>query len=205
MMLSLDGLVARPGRHGAGGWGLPPADPALKEKLAWFRDIGLHLMGRATYQEMAEFWPASNDGYAAPMNNIPKVVFSRTLERADWPESRIARGDLAAEITALKRDSNSLTPRLTAPARRSTSTAGRPEERWTTTDWIAGTRIIELLGRVLINRPAVSAFPATLTLSRRRRMTESDPNRTLRTWLFFSPKEGGPPSSFRFGHVLTDP
>jgi len=45
MMLSLDGLVARPGRHGAGGWGLPPADPALKEKLAWFRDIGLHLMG----------------------------------------------------------------------------------------------------------------------------------------------------------------
>jgi len=64
----------------------------------------LHLMGRATYQEMAEFWPASNDAYAAPMNDIPKVVFSQTLERADWPESRIARGNLAAEITALKRE-----------------------------------------------------------------------------------------------------
>ena len=105
MMLSLDGLVARPGRHGAGGWGLPPGDPALKErKLAWFHDIGLHLMGRATYQEMAEFWPASNDAYAAPMNDIPKVVFSQTLERADWPESRIVRGDLGAEITVLKRE-----------------------------------------------------------------------------------------------------
>jgi dihydrofolate reductase len=105
MMVSLDGLVARPGRHGAGGWGLPPADSALKErKLGWFRDIGLHLMGRATYQEMAEFWPTSNDAYAAPMNDIPKVVFSQTLKQADWPESRIARGDLAAEITALKRE-----------------------------------------------------------------------------------------------------
>jgi hypothetical protein len=32
------------------------------------------------------------------MNDIPKVVFSSTLERADWPDSRIARGDLAEEI-----------------------------------------------------------------------------------------------------------
>jgi hypothetical protein len=39
MGLSLDGLVARPGRYGAGGWGLPPDDPTLKErKLAWLSD-----------------------------------------------------------------------------------------------------------------------------------------------------------------------
>jgi dihydrofolate reductase len=38
------------------------------------------------------------------MNSIPKVVFSTTLESADWPESRIARGDLAEEITSLKRE-----------------------------------------------------------------------------------------------------
>jgi dihydrofolate reductase len=103
MGVSLDGLVARPGRHGAGGWGLPPDDPTLRElKLGWMRDIDLHLMGRATYDEMAEFWPTSDDAYAAPMNDIPKVVFSRTLERAEWPDSRIARGDLAEEIAALK-------------------------------------------------------------------------------------------------------
>jgi dihydrofolate reductase len=105
MGVSLDGLVARPGRHGAGDWGLPPEDPALKErKLDWLRNTGLHLMGRATYEEMAEFWPVSDDAYAAPMNDIPKVVFSSTLERAEWAESRIARGDLADEIAALKRE-----------------------------------------------------------------------------------------------------
>jgi dihydrofolate reductase len=107
MGVSLDGFVARPGRFGAGGWGLPPDDPVLKErKLSWFQDIDLHLMGRNTYEEMAEFWPHSDDPYAAPMNDIPKVVFSKTLERADWPESRIAGGDLATEIDELKAESD---------------------------------------------------------------------------------------------------
>jgi dihydrofolate reductase len=105
MGVSLDGLVARPGRYGAGGWGLPREDPALKErKLGWLRDTGLHLMGRKTYEEMAEFWPTSDDAYAAPMNDIPKVAFSGTLEHAEWPDSRIARGDLAEEIAQLKRE-----------------------------------------------------------------------------------------------------
>jgi dihydrofolate reductase len=105
MGVSLDGLVARPARSEAGGWGLPPEDPALKErKLGWMNDVGLHLMGRNTYEEMAAFWPVSDDPYAAPMNEIPKVVFSRTLERAEWPDSQIARGDLAQEIATLKRE-----------------------------------------------------------------------------------------------------
>jgi dihydrofolate reductase len=104
MGVSLDGLVARPGRFGAGGWGTPPEDPALKaRKLGWIRAAGLHLMGRATYEEMAAFWPTSDDEYAAPMNDIPKVVFSRTLTRADWAKSTIARGDLAEEVAALRR------------------------------------------------------------------------------------------------------
>ena len=103
--MSLDGLVARPGRYGAGGWGLPPEDRALTErKLGWMDDIGLHLMGRTTYEEMAGFWPVSDHAYAAPMNESPKVVFSQTLERAEWEESRIARGDLAEEIATLKRE-----------------------------------------------------------------------------------------------------
>jgi dihydrofolate reductase len=105
MGVSLDGLVARPGRYGAGGWGMPPEDPALKErKLDWLRNIDLHLMGRVTYEEMATFWPTSDDAYAAPMNDTPKVVFSSTLERAEWAQTRIARGDLAEEIAALKRE-----------------------------------------------------------------------------------------------------
>lgn len=104
MGVSQDGLVARPGKFGAGGWGVPPEDPALTaRKLAWLGEADLHLMGRATYEEMAGFWPVSDAQYAKPMNEIPKVVFSKTLTRADWPQSTIASGDLADEISALKR------------------------------------------------------------------------------------------------------
>jgi hypothetical protein len=53
MGVSRDGLVARPGRYGAGGWGLPPDDPSLKErKLAWMRDkapMRLELVDMQTY------------------------------------------------------------------------------------------------------------------------------------------------------------
>src|SRR5437764_13581695 len=65
---------------------------------------GAHLMGRVTYEEMAAFWPTSTSEYARPMNEIPKVVFSKTLERADWPETRIARGGLSEEIGSLQRE-----------------------------------------------------------------------------------------------------
>ncbi|HYY18258.1 MAG TPA: hypothetical protein VE864_05400 [Streptosporangiaceae bacterium] len=41
-------------------------------------------------------------GRLGAMNDIPKVVFSTTLTEATWPESTIARGDLAGEIAALK-------------------------------------------------------------------------------------------------------
>ena len=104
MGISLDGLAAHPG-SGARGEGVPPEDPALKaRKLDWIRDAGLHLMGRVTYEEMAGFWPVSDDKYAAPMNDIPKVVFSKTLAKADWAQSTIANGDLADEVSALKRE-----------------------------------------------------------------------------------------------------
>jgi dihydrofolate reductase len=105
MGVSLDGFVARPGRGGAVG-GDRPDDPALKKlKLEWMRKIDFHLMGRNTYEEMAGFWPTSDDAYAAPMNDIPKIVFSKTLQHADWNKTRIARGELAQEIAGLKRES----------------------------------------------------------------------------------------------------
>jgi dihydrofolate reductase len=60
-------------------------------------------MGRVTYEEMAGHWPTSTDDYAVPMNEIPKVVFSKTLDEAAWAGSSIARGDLADEIADLRR------------------------------------------------------------------------------------------------------
>jgi dihydrofolate reductase len=110
MGISVDGFVAV--RNGGGlspvmeGGELPREDPELtKAKLGWIWEAGAHLMGRNTYEEMASFWPRSDHDYAAPMNEIRKVVFSKSLERADWPESRIARGELAEEIAKLKRES----------------------------------------------------------------------------------------------------
>ena len=104
MSMSLDGFVAPV--KGAPDHRRLPEDPALKRiKLDWLRQIGAHAMGRVTYEEMAAHWPVSTDAYAAPMNDLPKVVFSKTLESADWSESRVARGDIAEEISAMKRES----------------------------------------------------------------------------------------------------
>ncbi len=78
-------------------------DPEQDEyALTRLWEAGTHIMGRVTYQEMARFWPASSHPAAGPMNDIPKVVFSRTLQSADWPQTRIARGDTAEEIAKLK-------------------------------------------------------------------------------------------------------
>jgi dihydrofolate reductase len=99
--VSLDGFVAP--AKGAPDHRALPEDPALKAiKLDWLREVGTHAMGRVTYNEMAAHWPFSTDDYAAPMNDLPKVVFSKTLKSAEWNDSRVARGDIAEEIAALR-------------------------------------------------------------------------------------------------------
>src|SRR2546421_2546466 len=100
--VSIDGYVAA--LDGSHPWGdYEREDDALKQwKLDWVRRAGAHLMGRVTYEEMAAFWPTSTSDYAPPMNDIPKVVFSKTLETAEWADSRIASGDLAEEIAQIK-------------------------------------------------------------------------------------------------------
>jgi dihydrofolate reductase len=78
-------------------------DPEQEEYfVARLRQAGTHIMGRVTYEGMSGFWPRSDDAVAAPMNEIPKVVFSSTLRSADWPVTRIAAGDTEAEIARLK-------------------------------------------------------------------------------------------------------
>jgi len=68
---------------------------------------GVLLFGRATYDLMAGFWPTPLARRLMPvvaerMNALPKVVFSRTLEKAAWSNTTVARGDLLAEVRALK-------------------------------------------------------------------------------------------------------
>ena len=95
----------RPRRERLRGLGLPPEeDEVVAWKVASLREAGTYIMGRVTYEAMASVWPNTTGVYADVMNEIPKVVFSKTLTRADWAESRIAGGDLAEDIDQLKRE-----------------------------------------------------------------------------------------------------
>ena len=100
MGMSLDGYVASDREHP--GVAVPEDAELVRWKLDRVAKAGAHLMGRTTYEEMAGYWPHSEHPYAAPMNDIPKIVFSASLREGSWPVTRIARGDLAAEIAAIK-------------------------------------------------------------------------------------------------------
>ena len=102
MSMSLDGFVGSDREHP--GVAIPEGAELKQWKLDCISKAGAHLMGRVTYQQMSSYWPQSDDEYAAPMNDIPKVVFSKTLSDAEaiWPVTRVARGDLATEIAAIK-------------------------------------------------------------------------------------------------------
>ena len=100
MTASIDGYVIAPDSMTVGA---QPEPPELKAwKLNRIRQAGTHIMGRVSYEEMGPYWQTSTDLYAAPMNDIPKVVFSKTLKAATWPESTIADGELADEVDALR-------------------------------------------------------------------------------------------------------
>jgi dihydrofolate reductase len=103
MGLSVDGIVAG-GPQGTSEAGADHEDEAVRMwKVKSLQQVGTHIMGRVTYEQMAAHWPYNGPAeYADAMNNIPKVVFSKTLTRAEWKESRIARGDLSEEIARLR-------------------------------------------------------------------------------------------------------
>jgi dihydrofolate reductase len=105
MGLSVDGIVAG-GSQGASEAGAPDEDQAVRRwKVESLHQVGTHIMGRVTYEQMAAHWPYNGPGeYADLMNTIPKMVFSKTLAKAEWKESRIARGDLGEEIARLKNE-----------------------------------------------------------------------------------------------------
>jgi dihydrofolate reductase len=74
------------------------------------RDTGAFLQGRVTYELMADFWPTADQDpdasatvaeFAAIWREKPKIVYSRTLERADW-NTTVVRDVVPAEVRALK-------------------------------------------------------------------------------------------------------
>jgi dihydrofolate reductase len=109
--VTLDGVFQDPGGSGEfdrGGWsfrfnrGSEGDTFKLEETMA----AGAMLLGRVTYQAFAEAWPSYTDevGFADKMNGMPKYVFSNTLERGEWNNTTIVRGDVADEVRKLKED-----------------------------------------------------------------------------------------------------
>ncbi|HEU0195134.1 MAG TPA: dihydrofolate reductase family protein [Gaiellales bacterium] len=107
MAVSLDGFVEGPGRELD--WSTPD------EELHRFwneqaRATSTALYGRRLYGLMAGYWPTADADPAAPpviaefaalWREMPKVVFSSTLEAVGW-NSRLVRGDAVAEVERLK-------------------------------------------------------------------------------------------------------
>ncbi len=70
---------------------------------------GQLLLGRITYELMASYWPTNNaikndPIVAGGMNNMPKVVFSRTLDKASWNNTKLVKGDIASEMRKMKKE-----------------------------------------------------------------------------------------------------
>jgi dihydrofolate reductase len=130
MNLSLDGFMGGP--NGEIDWIFKSFDAgASSHAVTTLWQAGVHIMGSRTFRDMAAYWPSSSDPIAAPMNEIPKVVFTRRgLEQASttraladaprlpaedsgaatpsvlesWTNPGIARGELADEIARLKQE-----------------------------------------------------------------------------------------------------
>lgn len=119
MSMSVDGFVG--GRNGEIDWIFKSTDEAV---VAWLVEtlweMGVHVMGSRTFQDMAAYWPYSTDPLAAPMNEIPKIVFSRT---------NATGATLSGKTTTALKDANRVKPVVRhgdAPA------TSKVVESWTT-------------------------------------------------------------------------
>ena len=66
------------------------------------KEVGTLVFGRVTYEGMAGYWPKEKGEVADFMNRVPKVVFSRTLRRADWNNTKVLNRSAEKEIAKLK-------------------------------------------------------------------------------------------------------
>jgi dihydrofolate reductase len=104
LFITLDGCFAGPG--GDISW--HPHDAESDEYAVQALKAGHTLLfGRVTYELMAKYWPTPAAAMNAPlqakgMNAADKVVFSRTLEKAEWNNTRIVKDNIAEEMKRMK-------------------------------------------------------------------------------------------------------
>jgi dihydrofolate reductase len=107
MSISVDGFFEGPNRELD--WHLVD-DELMRHFNAELATMGGFLDGRVTYQLMADFWPTAdadpassgpNAEFARIWRDMPKRVYSRTLESAEW-NTTVVRDVVAEEVMALK-------------------------------------------------------------------------------------------------------
>ncbi len=105
MLISLDGYFEGPNKELD--WHI--VDDEFNEYAGEVLDsVDMLLFGRVTYQLMASYWPtlaARTDDpvIAEKMNRLPKIVFSKTLAKAEWNNTRLVKENIEEEIDKLKR------------------------------------------------------------------------------------------------------
>ena len=101
LFVSLDGVVESPEK-----WHFPYFNDEMGEAVgAAISSSDAMLLGRVTYQEFAAYWPgvsSEDEPFATHMNNTPKYVVSKTLDKAEWNNSTLISGTVAEDITKLK-------------------------------------------------------------------------------------------------------
>lgn len=99
--ITLDGVIEGPE------WSMPffNAEIGKFKKDDLFASDAL-LMGRVTYEIHASAWPSEKDeeGFADQMNSLPKYVVSSTLEKLEWNNSRLIKGNIPEAIKKLKHE-----------------------------------------------------------------------------------------------------
>lgn len=98
-LVSIDGVFTGPQALGFMDY---RDDAYMRDGLGQLMACEAMLMGRTTYENFAKIWPGRIHPWADRLNAIKKYVFSSTLERAEWNNSTILRGDAAAEVGKLK-------------------------------------------------------------------------------------------------------
>jgi dihydrofolate reductase len=104
MVVTADGYYEGPNQE----FDWPNVDDEFNEfAVQQLDEVDTLLFGRATYEGMASYWPTpeakQNDPVVTDaMNSIAKVVVSRTLDKAEWNNSRLVKDNVAEEIRRLK-------------------------------------------------------------------------------------------------------
>lgn len=104
MMVTLDGFFEGPNREID--W--HNVDQEFNDyAIDLLNHVDVLLFGRVTYELMASYWPtpsATTDDpiVADKMNSLSKIVFSKTLEKADWNNTRLVKENIPEEISKLK-------------------------------------------------------------------------------------------------------